>query len=530
MGTRFSDLSSPGNGRSRERLALFVVALLIASLPFAVWTDTKNITASALQIQASEVNKLITSIRSYYASNIVDRIQARHGSDIQVVHNYETIPGAIPIPATLSLELGRIIGDSNANIGYRFFSDVPFRGRAPHVFDEFERRSLSELRKQPAGFPLIESSTSGWISRTRLISPVVMGSSCVACHDSHPDSMKRDWQVGDVRGLQEVTISQPIALNLWSFKYTLLYLLCAATAGISFLTMQRRQNALVLAMNEKLTSTNSFLDSISQRISHYLSPQVYKSIFAGEIDAAVAAQRKKLTIFFSDIKDFTALTERLQPEELTALINEYLTEMSEIALRHGGTIDKFIGDAILIFFGDPTTRGAAGDAQACLRMAVEMQHRLAELNVRWRKWGIEEPFMVRMGINTGFCNVGNFGSADRMDYTILGAEANLAARLQSIAPPGSIVVGYETYALVRDIAVGHALPPTSVKGISRDIVPYEIDGLLDEAGRVVQVFRQHAKGVDLYVDLGRIDADAETAARDILVQAIAVLDQRPRND
>src|SRR5262249_7819497 len=138
----------------------------------------------------------------------------------------------------------------------------------------------------------------------------------------------------------------------------------------------------------------------------------------------IHTKRKKLTIFFSDIKDFTSATERLQPEELTTLLNQYLDEMSRIALRHGGTIDKFIGDAILVFFGDPESRGESDDARAALRMAVAMRHRLAELTVLWVDRGITRPFQVRMGINTGYCNVGNFGSSDRMDYTIIGVEAN----------------------------------------------------------------------------------------------------------
>ena len=122
---------------------------------------------------------------------------------------------------------------------------------------------------------------------------------------------------------------------------------------------------------------------------------------------------------------------------------------------------------MLIFFGDPETKGDGEDAKACLRMAIEMQERIAELNAKWRNAGIEHPFRVRMGINTGYCNVGNFGSDDRMDYTIIGAEANLAARLQSIAEPGHIVISYETYALVRDVVVAQALPPITMKGISR---------------------------------------------------------------
>src|SRR5581483_11141771 len=95
----------------------------------------------------------------------------------------------------------------------------------------------------------------------------------------------------------------------------------------------------------------------------------------------------------------------------------------------------------------------------------DMQHRMNQLYVKWRREGTEQPFQVRMGINTGFCNVGNFGSADRMEYTIIGAEANLAARLQSIAEPGQIVISYETYALVREIIDAHALPPITMKGI-----------------------------------------------------------------
>ena len=192
-------------------------------------------------------------------------------------------------------------------------------------------------------------------------------------------------------------------------------------------------------MNRELETANEFLATLSMKISRYLSPQIYKSIFSGQKDVTIHTERKKLTIFFSDIKDFTATTERLQPEQITSLLNEYFTEMSNIALKHGGTIDKFVGDAILIFFGDPESKGEAEDAKACLRMAADMQHRLAELNVKWRNEGVENPFRVRMGINTGYCNVGNFGSADRMDYTIIGAEANLAARLQSIAEPGHIV-------------------------------------------------------------------------------------------
>jgi adenylate cyclase len=274
-----------------------------------------------------------------------------------------------------------------------------------------------------------------------------------------------------------------------------------------------------------LETANEFLATLSMKISRYLSPQIYKSIFSGEKDVTIQTERKKLTIFFSDIQDFTATTERLQPEEITALLNEYFTEMSKIALSHGGTIDKFVGDAMLIFFGDPETRGDAEDAKACLRMAIEMQDRIAGLNAKWRNAGIEQPFRVRMGINTGYCNVGNFGSDDRMDYTIIGAEANLAARLQAVAQAGHIVVSYETYALVRDAVVAQALPPITMKGISREVVPYAISGVLDSTGQTVQVFSEHQTGLDFYLNANMIDASDAARIRKVLEDALKALDK-----
>jgi adenylate cyclase len=354
---------------------------------------------------------------------------------------------------------------------------------------------------------------------------VTMGKACVDCHNSHPESPKRDWKVGDVRGIQEVTISQPIAANILSFKYLLIYFALVAASGLIFILLQYRQAATIRGMNRELETANDFLASLSMKISRYLSPQIYKSIFSGQKDVTIHTERKKLTIFFSDIKDFTATTERLQPEQITRLLNEYFTEMSAIALNHGGTIDKFVGDAMLIFFGDPDTKGEAEDAASCMRMAIEMQRRISELNAKWRREGVENPFRVRMGVNTGFCNVGNFGSSDRMDYTIIGAEANLAARLQSIADAGHIVISYETYALARHMVVAHPLPPITMKGIRREVVPYVVDGMLDEAGLKVEIFSEHMTGLDFYLNPAQIEAGTSDHVRKILQNAIATLDK-----
>ena len=497
-----------------------LVGLLLVGLPLAVWLDLSNLVDTNLRRQAGDLNSIISSVRDYYATNVVGRILASPGTT-KVVHDYQDFPGAIPIPATVSLELGKVISEQQQNITYRFVSDYPFKDRAPHALDEFETDALNRLRQNP-NQKLAQISSSILSDRVRLITPVIMEQACVTCHNSHPESPKVDWKVGDVRGIQEVSIAQPIRGNIFAFKYLLAYFVLTAAVGLCFIVLQRRQAA-------DIGAANAFLASLSTKISRYLSPQIYKSIFSGEKDVTIHTERKKLTIFFSDIKDFAATTERLQPEHITQLLNEYFTEMSSIALEHGGTIDKFVGDSILIFFGDPETKGDAEDAKACLRMAIEMQHRIAGLNARWRNTGTEYPFQVRMGINTGFCNVGNFGSSDRMDYTIIGAEANLAARLQSIAEPGQIVVSYETYALVRDIVAAQALVPITMKGISREIVPYAVSGILDPENKGTRVFSEHVAGADFYLNANMIDASEAKRLRKVLQDALKSLEDTTLN-
>lgn len=252
------------------------------------------------------------------------------------------------------------------------------------------------------------------------------------------------------------------------------------------------------------------LEGLSNKLSKYLSPQVYKSIFSGELDTKVVTERKKLTVFFSDIKDFTATTEDMEPEELTTLLNDYFTKMTEIALEHGGTIDKYVGDAMLIFFGDPESSGVQQDALACVRMAISMQRRMVDLRAKWRDMGVERPFHMRSGINTGYCDVGNFGSEQRIDYTIIGGEVNLAARLESICEPDGIVLAHETYTLVRNHVDAEELDPISVKGISRKVRPYALKGTFEDGDTSDRYIRAEQEGFRLWVDVKRM-TDSEKA-------------------
>ncbi|MBT3926477.1 MAG: adenylate/guanylate cyclase domain-containing protein [Rhodospirillaceae bacterium] len=223
------------------------------------------------------------------------------------------------------------------------------------------------------------------------------------------------------------------------------------------------------------------LENLANRLAKYLSPQIYNSIFTDSAATKDSFARKNLTIFFSDIVGFTDISDGMEPERLAFLINTYLSEMSNIAIEFGGTIDKFIGDAILIFFGDPETEGDQEDAIKCIKMAIRMRERINELQKTWQAQGISKPLRVRMGINTGFCTVGNFGSDHRLEYTVLGSPVNLAARLEAAAEADTILISESTRLLIGDIAKCTFVQEITPKGFVRPVPIYRLDGLTDSA-------------------------------------------------
>jgi class 3 adenylate cyclase/HAMP domain-containing protein len=276
---------------------------------------------------------------------------------------------------------------------------------------------------------------------------------------------------------------------------------------------------------EELSVKSSALEQLSTQLAKYLSPQVYDSIFSGKQEVKVTSNRKKLTIFFSDIADFTETADRLESEELAQLLNHYLTEMSQIALDHGATIDKYVGDAILAFFGDPETNGVKEDAFACVNMAIAMRNRMHELSDIWRGSGIERPLRVRMGIHTGYCTVGNFGSENRMDYTIIGGAVNTASRLETLATPGEILISYETYAHVKGRILCENHGEIEVKGIAYPIATYQVIDSYESLGKQQNLFREDRPNVKLDLDLAAMSADDRSITATILRQALDFLSE-----
>ena len=257
--------------------------------------------------------------------------------------------------------------------------------------------------------------------------------------------------------------------------------------------------------------------SLSQKLSRYLAPQVYQSLFEGSQQAEIHTKRKKLTVFFSDIKDFTESTARWQPEEITRLLNGYFSEMTRIAADYGGTVDKFIGDAMVIFFGDPHSLGVREDALQCVKMAMAMQQRMGNLQALWRDMG-SQTFRIRIGINTGFCDVGNFGSELRMEYTIIGSEVNLAARLEQSAEAGRILISDETYALVRDeidVEPGIAI---QAKGFANPIHAHAVRGLVTSGGAAQSTLQLELQNLHTLLTLDQLSGTQRAAAAETLRQ------------
>ena len=163
----------------------------------------------------------------------------------------------------------------------------------------------------------------------------------------------------------------------------------------------------------------------------------------------------------------------MEPEEIIELLNEYLAEMIEIVFAEGGTLDKFIGDAIMAFFGDPVDM--PDHAERAVRCALRMQERMGELQEKWFKRA-EKPWGIGIGINTGYMTVGNIGSAAHMDYTVIGNQVNLASRLEERAGPGEVLIAHRTYGAVQETHEVEPVGQVDVKGFHKPIAVYRVLG------------------------------------------------------
>ena len=271
----------------------------------------------------------------------------------------------------------------------------------------------------------------------------------------------------------------------------------------------------------KLTNANEALGSLTRNLSRFVPDAVVETLLADGAEQLPTNSRQKITVFFSDVVGFTGITERLDPERLAALVTDYFTEMAEICAKWGGTLDQFIGDAIVIFFGAPQSRGVEEDAIRAVSMALDMQARLQSLRHKWESEGLNQPFHVRMGLATGHCNVGNFGSHERLHYTAMGTAVNTAARIQSLAPADGIFIAEESYMLVRDHIKCTFEQTTTLSGQNHPTTLYRLAD--DQEGWQSQILSANTKGYRLYFDPSIVEDTTELKA--LLQSALDTLGQ-----
>jgi adenylate cyclase len=211
----------------------------------------------------------------------------------------------------------------------------------------------------------------------------------------------------------------------------------------------------------------------SRRLSSYLAPQVVQAITSGRTTYAMGNARKQLTILFADIRGFTAFSDVAEPEEVIGFLNAYLSRMTDLVFKYEGTLDKFLGDGMLVFFNDPVPQ--PDHAQRAVQMALDMQEKARAMRVDWHL--TDQPPEMSIGISTGFVTVGTIGSEHRMEYTVLGTQVNLAARLVGVAEAGQIIISQRTHDLVKDLVDVGEVGPLTVKGFQKPVSAYTVLGV-----------------------------------------------------
>ncbi|MGH8959282.1 MAG: adenylate/guanylate cyclase domain-containing protein [Acidimicrobiia bacterium] len=252
-----------------------------------------------------------------------------------------------------------------------------------------------------------------------------------------------------------------------------------------------RTSVRLASLYSELTSLNQNLEkTIEEQLSQlrrteelrrYVSPHVADAIVSKASGVALTPTRRNLSILVTDIRGFTTMSERMEPEELIDALNQYFTAMTDVVFRHGGTLDKYLGDGILAFFGDPIP--FEDHAERAVAAAFEGREVLEHLRNRLML-KFEEELTAGIGISTGYVTVGNIGSENRLEYTVIGNHVNVASRLSTKAAAGQVLVTDRTMAAVRDQVIGTELETITLKGVQRPIRIFEITELVSEPSDV----------------------------------------------
>lgn len=472
-----------------QRIVLVLTIMFCVAVGIAL-TNMSSLSASLIESQAiANAERYVESFSqavTLYSDTAADRAKV---GGLTVTHAYLAQKGAIPLPSTFAIELGDLISDRNVNMSVRFYSDYPFPWRqatgGPKT--EFERTALAALRQQPKQ-KFVQFAKKDGHTTLHYARASIMKASCVTCHNTHLASPKKDWEVGDVGGAWE--ISQPLdhlvdRVNQ-DLRETFLMLGGISVLGLSGLTLvmgKQRETAQTLERRVKdrtadLAQANEELGKRNQLIrqvfGRYLNDQVVTKLLESPEGLQLGGNRRQITLLTSDLRGFTALSERLSPEEVLNILNLYLEYMADMINQYEGTIDEFMGDGILVLFGAPHEH--EDDALRAVACACAMQLAMGAVNQHIAVMGLPRLEMG-IGINTGDVVVGNIGSEKRTKYGVVGSQVNLTYRIESYTRGGQILISESTLKAAGANVRVSSSRQVQVKGMQQPIPIYEVYGV-----------------------------------------------------
>ena len=267
--------------------------------------------------------------------------------------------------------------------------------------------------------------------------------------------------------------------------------------------------------------------SVINKLTRFVPPQVWEPIVKSDSPVSVENKRAKLTIMFSDIVGFTELSDSLSADNLADILNTYMHCMTLIANKHGAVLDKFIGDGMVCFFGEPNSRGPRQDALDCVAMAIDMRREMRTLRQKWRLLGFEGLY-IRIGITTGYCHVGNFGSNNRLSYTLIGKEANLASRLEAAASKGQIFISESTHDYISHDYDCEYAGAFQLKGFDNKVSAWQVLDPDENKGQLSKWVDHTLPGFNLHLNFRDMQDNDYQDIRDRLNLALERIEQQEK--
>lgn len=267
--------------------------------------------------------------------------------------------------------------------------------------------------------------------------------------------------------------------------------------------------------------------SVINKLTRFIPPQVWEPIVKSDSPVSVENKRAKLTIMFSDIVGFTELSDSLSADNLADILNTYMHCMTLIANKHGAVLDKFIGDGMVCFFGEPNSRGPRQDALDCVAMAIDMRREMRTLRQKWRLLGFEGLY-IRIGITTGYCHVGNFGSNNRLSYTLIGKEANLASRLEAAASKGQIFISESTHDYISHDYDCEYAGAFQLKGFDNKVSAWQVLDPYENKGQLSKWVDHTLPGFNLHLNFRDMQDNDYQDIRDRLNLALERIGQQEK--